>query len=194
MRPLLTLTVLVSCLPAVASACAQRSGPAAAADSNHAARALTQFVGEMPATQRCAAYTIRQNLGFPPQTAVCSLQTADTVIYAYRTQEGRVIIRGREYYVEPERLKDVADSVQARLSALLGPGERCRPDHATTPEDWRDADEYVERWVRWAQRGSTTHLIVDSVIDDAHRTPSIRVEWQEGTRACFLSVGAPTVR
>ncbi len=119
----------------------------------------------------------------------CLVQSADTSVYYYNYPDGRVVVVGWRYYVAPEALESVADSVHDHLAALYGPGEECRIRAADRPP--------ILRRVRWALDGYTLQLIVQPldtnyyVTIDGRDIPRVAFEATKGKTLCSEWAGEP---
>jgi hypothetical protein len=121
--------------------------------------------------------------------SACLVRSADTSVYYYNHPDGKVVVVGWRYYVAPEALESVADSVYAHQVALSGSGEECRSRAAGDPP--------ILRLVRWALDGYTLQLLVQpldtgySVFTGGRDIPRVAFEATKGKTLCSEWAGEP---
>lgn len=121
--------------------------------------------------------------------SACLVRSADTSVYYFTHPDGRVVVVGWRYYVAPEALVSVADSVQDHLAALYGPGQECRERIGGDPP--------ILRRMKWELDGYTLKLIVqplDSsyyVTIDGRDIPRVAFEAIKGKALCNEGAGEP---
>jgi len=119
--------------------------------------------------------------------AGCRALTADTLVYFYSHPDGTVNVVTHRFFVSPDRLRDVADSVQRTLIARFGRQTRCRLRPV-----W---DRGVERHIRWRAVGYDIDLLTrgagDSSSVDARQTPYIAVQIRGGRSSCDTFAAEP---
>lgn len=121
--------------------------------------------------------------------SACLVRSADTSVYYFTHPDGRVVVVGWRYYVAPEALESVEDSVQDHLAALYGPGQECR--------ERAGGDPPILRLTRWPLDGYTLHLRVQPLDSSYYATldgrdiPRVAFEALKGKALCNEWAGEP---
>ncbi len=121
--------------------------------------------------------------------SACLVRSADTSVYYFTHPDGRVVVVGWRYYVSPEVLVSVADSVQDHLAALYGPGQECRERVGGDPP--------ILRLMTWALDGYTLKLTVQPLDSNNYvpigrrDIPRVAFEAIKGKALCNEGAGEP---
>jgi hypothetical protein len=109
----------------------------------------------------------------------CLATESSSVAYAYRTQDGKLLIAGRTYSHTSDRLLWAADSLTLVLDSLLGKGAPCPRIQRLEP--------WVVRHVYWHGDGFAV-MLVASTFDFG---PYVAIEAHIGTTGCSDYLGRP---
>ncbi len=121
--------------------------------------------------------------------SACLVRSSDTSVYYFTHPDGRVVVVGWRYYVAPEALEAVADSVHEHLAALYGPGQECR-EHV-------GGDPPILRQIKWALDGYTLQVKVQPLDSnnyvpiDRREIPRVAFEATRGETLCSEWAGEP---
>lgn len=81
----------------------------------------------------------------------CRAEIADTSVFYYTNPDGRLLVVARRFFVSPERLQAVGDSVYRHLDSVYGRADTCPPG---------PPDSAFQLHTRWIRDGYTLRFMV----------------------------------